>query len=171
MSFALRRKINCKKLRKREGMKISKYEQRGISLALQIMGNAVHRHGLLVRISPKTVREIKIYFFPNGNYIDYYLSLTYATNKNRILKVTLQILHLTRENIKDIQNKHRAPNNEQSQKQKGRSQFSIIFVLASQCRSHSVPLDNAVHRPRWFLSMVSWRLHRMQVRENIARRR
>jgi len=26
MSFALRRKINCKKLRKREGMKISKYE-------------------------------------------------------------------------------------------------------------------------------------------------
>ena len=37
----------------------------------------------------------------------------------------------------------------------GKSQFSIIFVLASQYRSHSVPLDNAVHRPRWFLSMVS----------------
>jgi len=27
-----------------------------MSLALQIMGNAVHRHGLLVIISPKTVR-------------------------------------------------------------------------------------------------------------------
>ena len=36
------------------------------------------------------------------------------------------------------------------------------FFLASQYRSHSVPLDNAVHRPRWFLSMVSWRLHSMQ---------
>ena len=29
--------------------------------------------------------------------------------------------------------------------------MSIIFVLASQYRSHSVPLDNALHRPRWFL--------------------
>ena len=32
----------------------------------------------------------------------------------------------------------------------GKSQFSLIFVLAYQYRSHSVPLDNAVHRPRWF---------------------
>jgi len=46
--------------------------------------------------------------------------------------------------------------------EKRKSQFSIIFVLASQYRSHSAPLDNAVRRPRWFLSMVSWRLHSMQ---------
>jgi len=38
-------------------------------------------------------------FFSNGRYIDY-LSLTYATNKNRILKVPLQILHSTSENKK-----------------------------------------------------------------------
>ena len=44
----------------------------------------------------------------------------------------------------------------------GINQFSIIFVLASQYRSHTVPLDNAVHRPRWFLSVVSWRLYSMQ---------
>jgi len=43
-----------------------------------------------------------------------------------------------------------------------RSQFSIIFVLASQYRSHSVLPDNVVHCPRWFLSMGSWRLHSMQ---------
>ena len=30
-----------------------------------------------------------------------------------------------------------------------KSQFSIIFVLASQYRSHTVLLDNALHRPRW----------------------
>ena len=35
-------------------------------------------------------------FFFNGRYIDY-LSLNYAINKNRILKVTLQILHSARE--------------------------------------------------------------------------
>ena len=33
---------------------------------------------------------------------------------------------------------------------------------ASQYRSHSVVLDNAVHSPWWFLSMGSWRLHSMQ---------
>jgi len=42
------------------------------------------------------------------------------------------------------------------------SQFSIIFVLATQYRSHSIPLNNAVHFPRWFLSMGSRRLHSMQ---------
>ena len=46
-----------------------------------------------------------------------------------------------------IRSSHRNSNRE------GKSQFSIIFVLASQYRSHSVLLDNAVHRPRWFLSM------------------
>ena len=46
--------------------------------------------------------------------------------------------------------------------EKEQSQFSIIFVLASQYRSHSVLLDNAVSCPRWFLSMCSWRLHSMQ---------
>jgi hypothetical protein len=35
-------------------------------------------------------------------------------------------------------------------------------VLASQYRSHSVPLVNAAHCPGWFLSMGSRRLHRMQ---------
>ena len=44
-----------------------------------------------------------------------------------------------------ISSSHRNSNRE------GKSQFSIIFVLASQYRSHSVLLDNAVHRPRWFL--------------------
>jgi hypothetical protein len=43
-----------------------------------------------------------------------------------------------------------------------RSQPSIIFVLVSQDRSHSVPLVNAAHCPRWFLSMGSRRLHGMQ---------
>jgi hypothetical protein len=36
----------------------------------------------------------------------------------------------------------------QKNSDKERSQFSIIFVLTSQYRSHSVPLDNAVHCPR-----------------------
>jgi len=40
---------------------------------------------------------------------------------------------------------------------KKRNQFSIIFVLAPHHRSHSVLLDNAVHCPRWFLSMGSWK--------------
>jgi hypothetical protein len=39
---------------------------------------------------------------------------------------------------------------------------STIFVLASQYCSHSVPLVNAAHCPRWFLSMGSRRLHSMQ---------
>jgi hypothetical protein len=42
------------------------------------------------------------------------------------------------------------------------SQFSNIFVLASQYRSHSAPLVNAAHCPRWFLSIGSRRLHSMQ---------
>jgi hypothetical protein len=42
------------------------------------------------------------------------------------------------------------------------SQFRIIFVLVSQYRSHSVLLDNALRRPKRFLSMVSWVLHSMQ---------
>jgi hypothetical protein len=36
-----------------------------------------------------------------------------------------------------------------------RSQPSIIYFLASQYRSHSVPLAIAAHCPRWFLSMGS----------------
>ena len=36
------------------------------------------------------------------------------------------------------------------------------FFLASQDGSHSVLLDNAVHCPRWFLSMGSCRLHSIQ---------
>ena len=43
------------------------------------------------------------------------------------------------------------------------SQFSIIFVLATQYRSHSVLLASAAHCPRWFLSMGSRRLHSMQL--------
>jgi hypothetical protein len=43
-----------------------------------------------------------------------------------------------------------------------RSQPSIIFVLASQYRSHSVPLVNAAHCLRRFLSVGSRRLHSMQ---------
>jgi hypothetical protein len=35
------------------------------------------------------------------------------------------------------------------------SQLSFIFVLVSQYRSHSVPLANSAHCPRWFLSMGS----------------
>ena len=41
-----------------------------------------------------------------------------------------------------IRSSHRNSNREE------KSQFSIIFVLASQYRSHSVLLDNAVHCPR-----------------------
>jgi hypothetical protein len=40
-----------------------------------------------------------------------------------------------------------------SNSKKKQSQFSIIFILASQYRSHSVLLSSAVHCPRWFLSM------------------
>jgi hypothetical protein len=43
-----------------------------------------------------------------------------------------------------------------------RSQPSTIFVLASQYRSHSVPLVNVAQCPRWFLSMGSRRMHSMQ---------
>ena len=46
-----------------------------------------------------------------------------------------------------------------SNSKKKQSQFSIIFILASQYRSHSVLLSSAVHCPRWFLSMGSQRLH------------
>ena len=46
-----------------------------------------------------------------------------------------------------------------SNSKKKQSQFSIIFILASQYRSHSVLLSSAVHCPRWFLSMGSRRLH------------
>ena len=55
-----------------------------------------------------------------------------------------------------IKGSHKNSNREE------RSQFSIIFVLASQHRSLSVLLDNAVYCPRLFLSMGSWRLHSMQ---------
>jgi hypothetical protein len=73
------------------------------------------------------------YFSSNGRYIDY-SSLTYAT------RVVLKVVIIVRE----------------------RSQPSIIFVLASQYRSHSVPLANAAQCPRWFLSMSWRRLHSMQ---------
>ena len=36
---------------------------------------------------------------------------------------------------------------------KKQSQLSIIFVLASQHRSHSGLLNSAVKCPKWFLSM------------------
>ena len=49
-----------------------------------------------------------------------------------------------------------------SNSKKKQSQFSIIFILASQYRSHTVLLSSAVHCPRWFLSMGSRRLHSMQ---------
>ena len=49
-----------------------------------------------------------------------------------------------------------------SNSKKKQSQFSIIFILPSQYRSHSVLLNSAVHCPRWFLSMGSRRLHSMQ---------
>ena len=38
----------------------------------------------------------------------------------------------------------------------GKSQFSIISVLASQYRSHSVLLDNAVRRPRWIMNLMKY---------------
>ena len=50
-----------------------------------------------------------------------------------------------------------------SNSKKKQSQFSIIFILASQYRSHFVPLNSAVHCPKWFLSMGSLRLHSMQL--------
>jgi len=61
--------------------------------------------------------SLKLFIFFNGRYIDY-LSLTYATNKNRILKFHYKYYtQQEKKNIKNIQNKHRAPNNkEQSQK-------------------------------------------------------
>jgi len=42
--------------------------------------------------------------------------------------------------------------------EKEQSRFSIIFVLTSQYRSHSLLLNSVVHCPRWFLSMRSRRL-------------
>ena len=49
-----------------------------------------------------------------------------------------------------------------SNSKKKQSQFSIIFIIASQYRSHYVLLSSAVYCPRQFLSMGSRRLHRMQ---------
>jgi hypothetical protein len=60
-----------------------------------------------------------------------------------------------------IMSSHKSNNS--NQKMVG--QFSIIFVLASQYRSHSVPFVNAAHCPRWFLSMGSRRLHSSEVRQ------
>jgi len=52
--------------------------------------------------------------------------------------------------------------NKNSNSKKKQSQFPVIFILASQYRSHSVLLRSAVHCPRWFLSTGSRRLHGMQ---------
>jgi hypothetical protein len=65
-----------------------------------------------------------------------------------------------------MQRKYKSPNDKEWLKKivikKEHSQLSIIFVLASQYRSHSVLLNGAAHCPRWFLSMGSQRLHSMQ---------
>ena len=46
--------------------------------------------------------------------------------------------------------------------EKEQSQFSIIFVLASQYRSQSVILNSAAHCPKRFLSMGSRKPHSVQ---------
>ena len=47
-----------------------------------------------------------------------------------------------------VRSSHKNSNSTEKQ-----SQFSNIFILATQYRSHSVLLSSAVHCPRWFLSM------------------
>jgi hypothetical protein len=74
------------------------------------------------------------FLISNGRYIDC-LSLTYATS------VVIKVIIVIRRKC---------------------SQFSIIFILASQYRSHSVLLVNAAHCPRGFLSMGSRKFHSMQ---------
>ena len=59
--------------------------------------------------------------------------------------------------VLNIRSSHKNSNSKKKQRK-----FSIIFILGSQYRSHSVLLSSAVHCPRWFLSMGSRRLHSMQ---------
>jgi hypothetical protein len=91
--------------------------------------------------------RVKFFHYPNDRYIDC-LSLTSVTNEGKMLK--LQCKYKRKDNI---QRKYKSPNDKElSQKkviEKEQSQFSIIFVLAFQYRSHSALSDSVVHCPRW----------------------
>jgi hypothetical protein len=62
--------------------------------------------------------------------------------------------------ILEIMSSHKSSNNNNSKE--GVHSVSIIVVLASQYRSHSVPLANAPYCQRWFLSVGSRWLYNMQ---------
>ena len=67
----------------------------------------------------------------------YTIDTTFKKREKRNYKT----LKMSTKDLK-IRSSHRNSNRE------GKSQFSIIFVLVSQYRSHSVFLDKAVHRAK-----------------------
>ena len=143
-----------------------------------------HETLLLIGVKPFTIytwecppcvllrrsQQYYFYLFSNDRYVDC-LSLPYATNKSKKLKLHYKYCSKREKhdekrrkgktitvNIKVlmISNSHNISN-----RVRNKVSFPSFIFWPPNYRSHSVLLDNAVHCPRWFLSMGSWRLRSM----------